>query len=75
MIPPYTYAAGRLAEEHVQQRARDGEHAHLTRVARPVRRGRTHPVLARIGAWLMSAGERLQVGYAPFCTHFGGSAS
>ena len=34
MIPPYTYAAGRLAEEHMQNAARERPRARSIRKAR-----------------------------------------
>jgi hypothetical protein len=60
MIPPYTYAAGRLAEERARDTMRDGEHARLMRMARPARAGPMDRLLARVGRLLVSVGQQLQ---------------
>jgi hypothetical protein len=65
MIPPYTYAAGRRAEERQSDTMRDGEHARVMRMAKPVRRGRTDTIAARVGSLLASVRRKLEAGPAP----------
>jgi hypothetical protein len=65
MLPPYTYAAGRLAEEQAKDFLREGEHARLMRMARPVRRGPICKLLASVGRLLVRSGERLRERYEP----------
>lgn len=69
MMPPYAYAAGRLAEERMAEPMRDGEHARLMRMARPVKRGPGHGLWARVGGLLASAGEQPQVLDVPVSRH------
>lgn len=61
ILPPYTYASGRLAEERRQESMRDGEHAYLLRVARLARPKPTGGVLFRLGCLLARAAEGLRV--------------
>jgi hypothetical protein len=49
MMPPYTYAAGRTAEERREDAIRRNEQARLMHTASPVRRGATHRLMARSG--------------------------
>jgi hypothetical protein len=42
MIPPYTYAAGRLAEEHMQDKARERPRARSVRRGRSTRQNLKH---------------------------------
>lgn len=65
MLPPYTYAKGRLAEERRQDVLREGEHARLMRRARPVRRRPIDHVLTSIGEALVTAGQTLQARHEP----------
>lgn len=58
--PPYTYAAGRLAEERNRDTMRHGEHVRLIRMARPVKYDAIDRLLARVGNVLVSSGEKLQ---------------
>jgi len=74
MILPYTYMAGRLAEERMRDAMREGEHARLMRMARPVRFGPMDWFLASIGGLLVSVGEKLRARYAPVRTGLGDSA-
>jgi hypothetical protein len=60
--PPYTYAAGRLAEERMREPRRDGEHARLMRMAKPARAGPLDRLLAGVGGLLVSVGKELQAG-------------
>lgn len=75
MMLPYTYVAGRLAEERMRDNMREGEHARLMRMARPVGPGLLDQALASIGGLLLSAGERLQERYALAETGLTGSPS
>jgi hypothetical protein len=63
--PPYTYAAGRLAEERAREPMRDGEHARLMRLAKPARAGPMDRLLACVGRLLVSAGHQLQARPTP----------
>ena len=65
MIPPYTYAAGRLAEERSRDVLREGEHARLMRTARPIRLGQIDRMLARVGRVLVWTGEQLRARCEP----------
>ena len=60
MLPPYTYAAGRLAEERAKDAMREGEHARLLRMARPVKRGPMDRLMAKLGGLLITQGEQLR---------------
>jgi hypothetical protein len=60
MIPPYTYAAARMAEERRSETLRNGELAHLISIARPARAGRTIGLLARAGSLLTAVEGRLR---------------
>lgn len=60
MIPPYTYAAARLAEERTKDTLRQGELAHLLRHAKPARFGPMDRLAARLGGLLTAAGGRLR---------------
>jgi hypothetical protein len=60
MIPPYTYAAARLADERRNDTMRHGELAHLISRAKPVRYGLGDRLLARAESLLTVAGDRLQ---------------
>ena len=59
MIPPHTYAAGRLAEEHRHDAWRESDHARLIRAARPARVGLMKRLLAAIDDLLISGVERM----------------
>ena len=48
MIPPYTYAAGRMAEARTSDTLRHGELAHLISRAKPIRPGINNRLLARV---------------------------
>ena len=65
MIPPYTYAAARLAEERMKDTMRHGEHARLIRMGKPARCGPADRALARIGDLLVAGGRMLQERYRP----------
>jgi len=65
MIPPYTYVAGRLAEERRKDVMREGEHARLMRRARPVRRRAANRFIVSVGDLLVSTGEQLRRRHAP----------
>lgn len=65
MIPPYTYAAGRLAEERMADVMRDGEHARLMHMARPAKLGWRDRLLAALGDRLAALGETLEARHAP----------
>lgn len=73
MIPPYTYAAGRLAEERTRDVLREGEHARLMRMARPIRRGHMDRLLARVGRVLVWSGEQLRARCEPVQASLGES--
>ncbi len=73
MIPPYTYVAGRLAEERTQDILREGEHARLMRMARPIRRGQIDRLLARVGQVLVWSGEQLRARCEPVQASLGES--
>lgn len=60
MIPPYTYIAGRMAEERRHDVLRDGEHAYLMRRAKPVKISLYGRALARASDILIATGEKLQ---------------
>lgn len=60
MIPPYTYAAARRAEEHANDTMREGELAHLLKISRLARFGLVDWLLARAGRLLASIGESLR---------------
>jgi len=73
MLPPYTYAAGRLAEERAQDVMREGEHARLVRAARLVKPGPMDRFLARLGNMLVTNGERLRARCTPNTTNMADS--
>jgi hypothetical protein len=74
--PPYTYAAGRWAEERKQEEIiREGRQAGLTRTAKPVRLGSTNGLLASVGALLVSIGEKLRARHTLTSTVSGDRAS
>jgi len=53
MIPPYTYAAGRMAEERREDAIRMHAHTRLMHKARPVSRKPLYRLVARIGDLLI----------------------
>ncbi len=73
MMPPYTYVAGRLAEERAKDILREGEHARLMSMARPIRRGQIDRLLARVGQMLVWSGEQLRARCGPVQASLGES--
>jgi hypothetical protein len=60
MMLPYTYVKGRMAEERMKDAMREGDHARLVRMTRPIRRGPVSRLLGSGGGLLVSSGKKLQ---------------
>lgn len=69
MLPPYTYARGRLAEERARDVIREGGLARVMRTAKPVKHGRLDHPMTRFGDLLVSYGERLRAHHAARSAH------
>lgn len=67
------YEAERVMQERVEDAMREAEQAGLIRVANSERLGLLDRVLARVGGFLISAGENLQRRHAPVQTRLTGS--
>ena len=59
LMPPYSYAKGRQAEEQRQESQHLDERAHLTRIAGPARFTLMDKVMARTGDLLIAIGQEL----------------
>jgi hypothetical protein len=60
MMPPYAYVKGWMAEERMKDAMREGDHARLMRMARPVRRGPVSRLMGSAGGLLVSSRKNLQ---------------
>lgn len=65
MLPPYTYAAGRLALERSQDLMRESEYARLMRMAGLVKRGWMDRLISRLGLLVATNGERPRASSTP----------